>query len=489
MRIKALTLLMTTLMLNGCVGAVPRPETQISLAPSGAGNGPSATIQPMQGVAQHFNEGSQPDAQWWVDFGSPKLNALVERALLVNNDLATAEATYRQAREQSRVAGAAALPSIDASYQPQRARISNALSPPLSTNATDFQLHTAQVTVGYTLDVFGATRAKISSARAAAEVQHYRFIAARTTVVTNLVQATIQRASLVAQIDAANTTIAANTQVLRMIRLRQRIGTVGAADIAAQETTLAMAEATLPPLIRAEAHQRALISQLLGQAPGQALPGMPTMDELQLPVRLPLELPSQLVAHRPDVRAAKATMEGAAADVRASIAARLPALTLSANYGGASTDFASMFASGNPFWSIIGGITQPIFHGGALKHGQRAMEAVLDGAKSQYRAAVLQAFVDVSDTLYALKADADLLDAAARAQDAARRSLTYVTRQLQLGDVGTLTLLNAQAANAAVTSTYIQAKAARLSDTVALIQALGGGWDEHKVSYNSGSKN
>ena len=95
-------------------------------------------------------------------------------------------------------------------------------------------------------------------------------------------------------------------------------------------------------------------------------------------------------------------------------------------------------------------------------------------ALAQDYAAALQAFVDVSDALYALKTDADVLDATTRAQTAASRTLGYVTTQLRLGDVGTLALLNAQASNAQASSALIQARASRLSDTVALIQALGG---------------
>ena len=136
-----------------------------------------------------------------------------------------------------------------------------------------------------------------------------------------------------------------------------------------------------------------------------------------------------------------------------------------------------MFAPGEPFWSLIGGLTQPLFHGGALKHQQRASEAALAGTKAQYRAAVLQAFVDVSDALTALKTDADLLDATTRAQTAADRTRRYVSRQLELGDAGTFALQTAEAADAQAQSALIQARTARLNDSVALIQALGGGWD------------
>ena len=169
-------------------------------------------------------------------------------------------------------------------------------------------------------------------------------------------------------------------------------------------------------------------------------------------------------------------MRGAAADVGAAIAARLPAVQLTAAVGGVATRFGEMFATGNPFWSLIGGIAQPIFHGGTLRHQQRAAEAELDGAKAQYRATAIQAFVDVSDALTGLHGDADALDAAVRGDAAASQNLGFVTRQLQLGQVGTLGLLNAAAARAQARGQLVQARTARLSDSVALFQALGGAW-------------
>lgn len=166
-------------------------------------------------------------------------------------------------------------------------------------------------------------------------------------------------------------------------------------------------------------------------------------------------------------------MRGAAADVGSAIAARLPSITLSGNAGGSATRFLDMFASGNPFFTLIGSITQPIFHSGELRHRQRAAEAALDAAKSQYRAAALQAFLDVDDALSGLRTDAAALDAATRADDAASRTLSMTRRQMELGAVGTLALLNASSSASQATAQRIQAAAARLTDTVALFQACG----------------
>jgi outer membrane protein TolC len=221
-------------------------------------------------------------------------------------------------------------------------------------------------------------------------------------------------------------------------------------------------------------HEEALIAVYLGRAPGSELPPLPALDELRLPENLPLSLPAQVLAQRPDVQVAAAQMEGAAADAKAAMAARLPSFTLSANYGGSATRFADMFASGNPFWALLGGVSQPILQAGSLRHQSRAAKAALEAAQAQYRSTALQAFADLSDTLTALKLDGDALDAAERGNRASAESLANIRRQFELGAVGTYQLLPVVEARAQARSQWVQSRAARLGDTVALYLAMGG---------------
>lgn len=468
--------LVLALLAGGCTLAPDIGEVHPGQPPTPAAAGSADAIVPATGPAQRFALGAGAPRDWWRGFGNADLNALVAVALTANEDIHVADAALRQARASAAAAGAARLPQVDGSFQSQRAQTSASLAPPVTdANQLLYSISTAQLTVTYPIDLFGAVRSHVASATAAAEVQRYHLLAARQTVVANLVNAVIQRAALADQIVAARDAITVNRDILDLLRRRQAIGAVGAADIATQQTALAAAEGALPPLVRAEAHQRAIIAVLLGRAPGVPLPRLPGLADLTLPATLPLALPADLVGRRPDILAAGAQMRGAAADVGTAIAARLPQLQLTANVGGTAQNFGQMFAQGNPFWAVLGGVTQPIFHAGALRHQQHAAEAALDGAKAQYRAAALQAFIDVSDALTGLHSDADALDAAARAEAAADRALGFVRRQLALGDVGTLSLLNATAADAQAHAQAVQARAARLTDTVALFQAVGGG--------------
>lgn len=460
------------LMTSACALGPQHPTTDLSMAPPVA----PATIAPTNGTAQTIEPGAQVRADWWKNFNSPALNDLVERALVANNDLAVADANLRQARENARVATGARLPQVDLNYQAERQNTSDQLANNLKDDQVYlYTLHTATVNVSYPLDLFGGLKSQARSARAQAEVAAHRRDAAHTMVIANLVTAVVQYAQYADQLAAAKESVANYHNLLDMMLKRQKLGDIGAADVSAQQTALATAEGAIPVLVRQLDHQRSVIAMLIGVAPGSTLPKLPTLDELALPADLPVGLPAQIVANRPDVRAAEANMRGAGADVGVAIAARLPLLQLTAVAGGTSTNFGDMFAAGNPFYSLIGAVTQPLFHGGQLLHKQHAAEAALDAAKAQYRNAALQAFSDVQDALTGVTTDGQALDAATRASDAAERNLDFTQRQLQLGGVGTLVLLNASNSAAQAASQLVQARAARLIDTVALYQAVGGG--------------
>jgi NodT family efflux transporter outer membrane factor (OMF) lipoprotein len=206
------------------------------------------------------------------------------------------------------------------------------------------------------------------------------------------------------------------------------------------------------------------------------LPETFTLDQLQLPARIPVSLPASLVDQRPDVLQAKEALHAACAQVGVAIANRLPSLTLSAEGGTQSNYFRQLFASGNGFWTLAASLTQPVFDGGALLHKARGAWAALDQAEAQYRTTTLSAFQNVADSLAALQADADAVAAATTAARAAEATLRIVRLQVSLGQAAYLSILNATQTTLQAELTLIQAKSSRLADTAALFQALGGGW-------------
>jgi NodT family efflux transporter outer membrane factor (OMF) lipoprotein len=420
----------------------------------------------------------QVDARWWRAFGSPELDALVDEALKANPDLKSADAALRQSRALLAAQRGAFWPSVEADYLGQRAKTSDALAPVPSDNQSIYSLHTAQVVVSYTPDVFGGVRRAVEAAKAQDESQRFQYEAARTSLIANVIVAAVQEAALRDELDGAIKAAAAGRDILAFTRRQQTLGSLGQADVAAQETVLAQAEQAVPPLQKALAQQRTALAVLLGREPGQGQPPGLILDKIVLPPDLPLVLPAQLVRRRPDVRAAEANMHAAGAQVGVAIAARIPNITLSAAGGGSSLDFGSLLTQPNQFWTLSAGVTQPIFAGGALHARQKAAEAGFDQAQAQYRSTVLSALKNTADSLDALARDADAMKVAANAEAAGRRSFDFAQKQMTLGQVGALQARTAEQAYAQAAAALAIARAARYADTAALYQALGGGWSD-----------
>jgi outer membrane protein TolC len=183
-----------------------------------------------------------------------------------------------------------------------------------------------------------------------------------------------------------------------------------------------------------------------------------------------------IIQQRPDVRAAEAQLHAANAQVGVAVAAMLPQFPITGSYGGDADKFSWMFRSGGPFWNLVGDVTQPLFQGGTLLHRKRAAQEALRQAAAQYQNTVITAYQNVADTLHASLSDADALAAQVDAENAAKVTYELTRRQMETGYVNYLTLLGAETAYQQALLSRVQAQAARYGDTVALFQALGGGW-------------
>jgi NodT family efflux transporter outer membrane factor (OMF) lipoprotein len=461
---------LAALSLAGCAVG---PNFKTPAAPVSTVYAPSIGPTPAD---QTLHAGQAVAANWWRAFGSPALDAMVDEALRANPDLKSADAALRQARELLAAQRGAFWPSANLSYQAQRAKTSDALQPVTANNASLYSLHTAQVEIDYSPDVFGGVRRATEAAKAQAENQRFEYEAARTSLITNVLSGAIQAAALQAQLDAAVKAAAAGRDILAFTRRQVELGALGQADLAAQETTLAQAEQAVPTLQKALGQQQTALAILIGREPGQGLPTVPSLDRITLPADLPSILPAELVRQRPDVRAAEANLHVASAQVGVAIAARIPDISLSALAGGASLGLQDLLTRGNDFWTLTAGVAQPVFAGGALLHRQKAAEAALDQAKAQYRSAVLSALKNVADCLDALSRDADALKSAQVAASGAQRGLAFAERQTALGETGALQARLAVQAYAQAQGALVVAQAARYGDKAALYQALGGGW-------------
>jgi len=319
-------------------------------------------------------------------------------------------------------------------------------------------------------------RRTVESLEAQTDAQRFQWEATYLTLTSNVVAAAIQEASLRGQIAATEEIITIETDLLAVLHRQNALGQIAEADVLAQDTALAQAQQALPPLQKQLAQQRNLLAALTGSLPDRQPTETFELSSLQLPTELPLSLPSKLVEQRPDIRAAEAALQAASAGIGIAIANRLPNITLSAAIGSSPAQLGKMFESGFGFWSIGGGLVEPLFDGFTLLHRERAARAAYDEAAALYRGTVITAFQNVADSLRALQSDADALQAAARAERSASQSLAITRKQLELGQISYLGLLTAEQAELQARTSLVQAQASRFADTAVLFQALGGGW-------------
>jgi NodT family efflux transporter outer membrane factor (OMF) lipoprotein len=458
-------------MLTGCALG---PDFKVPEAPPVAGYLPPGD-RPLGRV---FAPGADIPARWWELFQSRHLNDLIEQGIAHNADLQAAEASVRMAQANALAQRGALFPQVAANWNSTRQKQPLAtVTPTAATGDSVFSLHTAQVTVAYTLDMWGGTRRQIESLEAATEAQAFQREGVYLTLASNIALAAIQEASLRGQIIATRRLVDLQARLLEILRRQYSLGQIAQPDVLVQETALAQTRLLLPPLERQLDQQRHLLAALTGRFPSEDVAAASfRLASFHLPRQLPLTLPADLVCQRPDVRAAEANVHALNAQVGVAIANRLPQITLSGNAGSTALAASQLFSPGTNLWMIAGNALQPVFDGGTLRNKQKAAEEAWTQSVAQYRGTVLVAFQNVADVLRALQADGRTLSAAVAAEQAAKRSLDLVRRQVEQGQVSLPILLNAQQAYLQTSLARVQAEAARLADTVALFQALGGGW-------------
>jgi NodT family efflux transporter outer membrane factor (OMF) lipoprotein len=428
-----------------------------------------------EGQAQRFVDDLDIQGQWWTLFQSPELNALIERGLKNSPTLEAASAVLRQANETLAAQRGSYFPSVSAGVGVQRQKVPGAtFGAPIP--SIMYTLNNATLNVSYTLDAFGGIRRQVESLSAQAEYEKFALEAAYLSLTANLVTAAITEASLRAQLAATQEIADSQAKQLQITQRRLNAGGASRVDVLQQQATLQSTLASLPPLRSQLAQQRNLLAAYVGSLPADYAGPEFNLESLTLPVDLPVSLPSKFVEQRPDVREFSALLHEATAEIGVATANMLPQITLSGSYGGEATSFSDVFSPASLVWSLAASATQPIFKGGQLLHQRRAAVAAAEGAAANYRATVITAFQNVSDTLYALKGDAEALAAETLAERTSAENLSLVQAQYKSGAANYLQVLSAEQTYQSTAVALVKAKAQRYADTAALFQALGGGW-------------
>jgi outer membrane protein, multidrug efflux system len=413
-----------------------------------------------------------PETDWWHGFASPQLDQLISDAQKNNDDLAAAMARVREADAQARIAGAPLLPSVDLGATATRERapvsgaglqISNTFNPAL--------------TASYELDFWGKNRALHSSAVAAAQASRFDHQTVALTVVSSVATTYFQALELRDRIRVAEENLASEQKILRGLQLEQSVGTATGLDVAQQETAVTTLYAAIPPLVQQLRQTVYALAVLVGRTPGSVDVDSSTLQSLASPP-VTAGIPSGLLARRPDVAEAEQQLIAANADITVARAALFPSITLTASGGYESSALAHLLSPANRVWAGTAGLTQPIFHSGALHAGVSYSQARYAELLSDYHKTVLTAFGNTESALVAARQTAEQRQRQEAAVAVARRAYDFAQAQMAAGTVNILTVLNTEIALFSAQDALVQVEYAYLQALVGLYTALGGGWQQ-----------
>ncbi len=450
----------------------PNGEPPVIPSPSHYGAVPQpARTATAGGVAQQFDIGAQPVPQWWRLYRCDALDALVEEGLRSSPTLSATEKSLAAAHEQLRAQiGSSLLPTVDAGGQVTRER--NLGIPEAGPNTVTYDVFVGQIEAHYTFDLFGAVRYANAALGARVNQQAFQLEAARRALAANIVGAVINAATIDRQIAITERLLALANETADEDERRYALGAIAHTQALASRQNAQALAATLGGLRQQRATAVHALAVLIGRTP-DAAPDIPDLASLTLPEHVPVVVPSELLRARPDIRAADALVKETAAEVGAATAQLFPSLSLTASMGQAGFSWPAAVSGAGAIWSIGAGLSQPIFHGGALRAQRRAAIDSYEAAVSQYKATVLSAFQNVADTLAALEHDGETAASSEAAEQSARAAFDETAGRRRLGALPPSAERSAEQGYRNAELDAIRATGARFADTAALFQAMG----------------
>ncbi|VVE01609.1 efflux transporter outer membrane subunit [Pandoraea cepalis] len=435
-------------------------------------------------LAQPSHAALQPD--WWKAFRDPVLEALETQALAQNQTLAAAVAHYDQAQATLSGTSAQRLPEIDASVGLARQRVS-ANRPVTSYTSTSMSTVQNNVQAGlgvsYDTDLFGRLRRQVEGARASAEQAGDDLANARLVLTTQLATAYVQLRAADDEIKVLDESVALQLKALDYVSAQHDLGAVSGLDVLQQQSELDTTRVQARLLHQQRDQYEHAIAALVGvPAPAFSVPAGTLPATLP---SIPVGVPSDILQRRPDVASAERAMAAANAQIGVAKAAFFPSLTLNPGIGWQSTEFANLLSAPSLLWTLGTLATQAVFDGGRRQANVDFASAGYRAVEANYRQTVLTAFQQVQDGVTGLS----VLDAAARESHAAvvdaQRLLSLATDRYSGGLTAYLSVITAQQGRLASERQDVQIRAQQWVLSVALVKALGGGWQPSEVSADS----
>ena len=415
---------------------------------------------------------SQPQPrEWWRLFGDSTLNALVDRALAGNQEIAGAAARVREAREFSNMARSRYFPAVDMGITSERTQFRFRGPGGGSNIANNF---TVPLELRYEIDTWGKVRRQVESATARESAADELFAALRLTIAAEVAQTYWALRAVDADRAVLARTLEIRGRAFDLLTKRRDAGTISGLDLARAETELASAEADRIRLDQTRAELVNALAVLTGAAASGS--GVPEKTDLPKPPSVPVSIPSDLLRQRPDIRAAERNVAAANAEIGVATAAYYPSIGINASTGFDTDTFNNLFEASSLVWSLGASAITPLTNLRFLQAQRRATVAAHEAASADYRQTVLEALREAENALQA----AAILERRQTAQDqalaAARKTFDLSVKRFNQGLVSFLDVVDAERTRLDAERAANAIRAERLAVAVALAKAVGGEW-------------
>jgi NodT family efflux transporter outer membrane factor (OMF) lipoprotein len=468
-------------------GCTVGPDFQRPAAPTASGYLPSSDIRPAVAGQPRADTGLGPAGRWWRAFGSPQLDALVDRAMTNNRSLAASDATLAAAGHELRAVAGRQSPQINADARVEQEQVnlagfglSDAGALGISGNPV-FHLYSVGGGISYDLDLFGGLRRQVEQTAAQGEAQLHRTEAAHLTLVGQVVEQVLQIAAIRTRIATAQAILADDRRNVDLTEKQRKGGEGTLVEVLNAQSQYAADRTLLPPLDQQLAAARHLLATLVGVAPSELEATDFDLAIFTLPATIPVALPSELVHRRPDILQAEANLHAATAAIGVATAQLYPDVTIGATVAQGAPAIDSLVKNSFRGYDIFAGVSAPIFHGGTLKAQRAAAVDRAHAADATYQQTVLDAFGQVADLLSAMRNDARSVEMQREALAVAQHSLALSRRSLQVGSSGILQVLDSERLYQRAASDLVGARAQQFADIARLYVATGGGWAHPSV--------
>jgi len=426
--------------------------------------------------------------RWWTLFGDARLTALIDEALANNLDLRAAVARIEEARANLRIARANLYPALDLTYDASRRQNSEATAfrqgPPFTSTT-----HTVALAAAYELDLWGRLASDRDAADRALVATRYDAETVRISLAAEVATSYFTLLLADAELALSRATLVTRDDNVRLQRARNAAGLVSTFELRQAEAERASVAATIPPLERAVSHAQSALAVLAGRTPREVFtPGVARGPELESRAGVP-EVPpglsSDLLARRPDIQRAEATLAAAEFRVAEARAQYFPSVVLTGSLGSESARLADLFSGPAAIWSIAGSLVQPIIAAGRIAAQVDAAKARREQAEIAYVQAVQGAFRDVHDALVAHRGAREAFTAQEARRDRLAETLKLAERRYRSGYSSYLEVLDAQRNLFSAERERLVALRGRQTALVSVYRALGGGWDPQALAASA----